>query len=130
MLQTFTMALHLNLRRKAKMQNHNSILTSYISLLATHLEVVAKFNSNTNDWLSTIITTNTFFTDAPVNNTADRFSKEKSELSQDKQFSTHQKIMIAIKEIADNSRQYLNRLTGIYGVVNVLAERVEGGEDE
>jgi uncharacterized membrane protein len=100
------------------MQNNNSILIGYFSLLTTHLEDVAKFNSDTNYWLSTIIATNIFFEDA-----VKRIVREPESLKD--QLSTHKKIMATIKEIADNSKSYLNRLVGISGVLSALIELVE-----
>jgi uncharacterized membrane protein len=103
---------------EANMQNNNSILIGYFSLLTTHLEGVAKFNSDTNYWLSTIIATNIFFEDA-----VKRIAGESESLKD--QLSTHKKIMATIKEIADNSKSYLNRLVGISGVLSALIELVE-----
>jgi hypothetical protein len=102
------------------MHNNNSILTGYFSLFTTHLEDVAKFNRITNDWLSTTINTNIFFEDAVKSIVREELGSLKDKLS------THKKIMATVKEIADNSRSYLNRLVGISGVLNVLIELVEG----
>ena len=83
------------------MQNDNSTLSSYNSLLTSHIKSVAKFNSSTNDWLSNSTAADLFFEDA-----ADRLFRE--ELGLPNKLSIRQKILTVIKEIADNSKSYLN----------------------
>jgi hypothetical protein len=46
------------------MQNDHSTLSSYNSLLISHIKDVAKFNSSTNDWLSNSTAADLFFEDA------------------------------------------------------------------
>jgi hypothetical protein len=89
------------------MQNNNITLSNYNSLLISHIKDIAKFNIRTNDLLSSSTVADLFF---------EEMSKcifgKKSGLSQEK-LSNNQKILIIIKEIADCSKFYLNRLSDI-----------------
>ena len=101
------------------MQNDHSTLSSYNSLLTSHIKDVAKFNKSTNDWLSSSMAADLFFEDA-----ANRIVREELGLLQDK-LSTRQKILTIIKEIADSSKFYLDRLVGISAVFEGLIQLVD-----
>ena len=100
------------------MQNNNSTLSGYNSLLTSHIKDVAKFNSSTNDWLSNSTAADLFFEDA-----ANRIVRE--ELGLLDKLSTRQKILTIIKEIADHSKSYLDRLVGISAVFEGLIQLVD-----
>ena len=100
------------------MQNNSSTLSSYNSLLTSHIKNVAKFNSSTNDWLSNSTAADLFFEDA-----ANRFVRE--ELGLPDKLSIRQKILTVIKEIADHSKSYLDRLMGISAVFDGLIQLVD-----
>jgi hypothetical protein len=100
------------------MQNNSSTLSGYNSLLTSHIKKVAKFNSSTNDWLSNSTAADLFFEDA-----ADRLVRE--ELGLLDKLSIRQKILTVIKEIADHSKSYLDRLMGISIVFDELIQLVD-----
>jgi hypothetical protein len=99
------------------MQNDHSTLSSYNSLLISHIKIVAKFNSSTNDWLSNSTAANLFFEDA-----AHRIVRE--ELGLQDQLSNRQKILTIVKDIADHSKSYLDRLVGISVVFEGLIQLI------
>ena len=101
------------------MQNDHSTLSGYNSLLTSHIKDVAKFNSSTNDWLSNSTAADLFFEDA-----ANRIVREELGLLQDK-LSTRQKILTIIKEIADSSKFYFDRLVGISLVFEGVIQLVD-----
>ena len=101
------------------MHNDSITLEDYNSLLIKHLEDVAQFNSNTNDWLSSPTAANIFFEEA-----SNRIVQEQFGLLQNK-LSNRQKILVTIKEIASSSKIYLDRLVAISGVLGALVEVVE-----
>ena len=101
------------------MQNDHSTLSSYNSLLTSHIKDVAKFNSSTNDWLSNSTAADLFFEDA-----ANRIVREELGLLQDK-LSIHQKILTVIKDIAENSKFYLDRIVGVSAVLGELIQLVD-----
>ena len=103
------------------MYNDHTTLSGYNSLLTNHLENVAQFHSDTNDWLSSPIAADLFFEEA-----SNRIVQEQFGLLQDK-LSTRQKILITIREIADSSKSYLDRLFAISGVLSALI-KVVGSE--
>jgi hypothetical protein len=100
------------------MQNDHSTLSSYNSLLTSHIKDVAKFNKSTNDWLSNSTAADLFFEDV-----ANRLVRE--ELGLQDKLSTRQKILTVIKEIADSSKFYLDRLVGISLVFEGLIQLVD-----
>ena len=100
------------------MYNDHTTLSGYNSLLTNHIEDVAQFNSNTNDWLSSPTAADLFFEEA-----SNRIVQEQFGLLQDK-LSTRQKILITIREIASSSKIYLDRLVAISGVLGALIELV------
>ena len=100
------------------MQNDHSTLSSYNSLLTSHIKDVAKFNRSTNDWLSNSTAADLFFEDA-----ANRIVRE--ELGLQDKLSTRQKILTVIKEIADSSKFYFDRLVGISAVFKGLIQLVD-----
>lgn len=100
------------------MQNDHSTLSSYNSLLTSHIKDVAKFNKSTNDWLSNSTAADLFFEDA-----ANRIVRE--ELGLQDKLSTRQKILTVIKEIADSSKFYFDRLVGISAVFEGLIQLVD-----
>lgn len=104
---------------EANMQNNNSTLSGYNSLLTSHIKDVAKFNRSTKDWLSDSTAADLFFEDA-----ANRIVREELGLLQDK-LSTRQKILTIIKEIANHSKSYLDRLVGISAVFEGLIRLVD-----
>ena len=100
------------------MYNDHTTLSGYNSLLTNHIEDVAQFNSNTNDWLSSPTAADLFFEEA-----SNRIVQEQFGLLQDK-LSNRQKILITIREIASSSKIYLDRLVAISGVLGALIELV------
>ena len=100
------------------MQNNHSTLSSYNSLLTSHIKDVAKFNRSTNDWLSNSTAADLFFEDA-----ANRIVRE--ELGLQDKLSTRQKILTVIKDIADSSKFYFDRLVGISSVFEGLIQLVD-----
>ena len=100
------------------MYNNHTTLSDYNSLLTNHIEDVAQFNSDTNDWLSSPTAANIFFEEA-----SNRIVREQFGLLKDK-LSTRQKILVTIKEIANSSKSYLDRLVAISGVLSALVELV------
>ncbi len=100
------------------MQNDHSTLSSYNSLLTNQIKDVAKFNSSTNDWLSDSTAADLFFEDA-----ADRIIREELGLLQE--LSTRQKILTLIKDIADSSKVYLDRIVTISKVFEGLIQLVD-----
>ena len=105
-------------KKELIMQNDHSILSSYNSLLISHIKIVAKFNSRTNDWLSNSTAANLFFEDA-----AHRIVRE--ELGLQDQLSNRQKILTIVKDIADHSKSYLDRLVGISVVFEGLIQLID-----
>lgn len=101
------------------MQNDHNTLSGYNSLLINHIKDVAKFNKSTNDWLSNSTAADLFFEDA-----ANRIVREQLGLLQ-YQLSNRQKILIVIKEIADSSKFYFDRLVGISAVFEGLIQFVD-----
>jgi hypothetical protein len=93
-------------------------LSSYNSLLTSHIKDVAKFNKSTNDWLSNSTAADLFFEDA-----ANRIVRE--ELGLQDKLSNRQKILTVIKDIADNSKFHLDRLVGISAVFEGLIQLVD-----
>jgi hypothetical protein len=100
------------------MQNNHSTLSGYNSLFTSHIKDVAKFNKSTNDWLSNSTAADLFFEDV-----ANRLVRE--ELGLQDKLSTRQKILTVIKEIADSSKFYLDRLVGISLVFEGLIQLVD-----
>lgn len=100
------------------MQNNHSTLSGYNSLLTSHIRDVVKFNSSANDWLSNSTTADLFFEDA-----ANRIVRE--ELGLQDKLSTRQKILTVIKDIADSSTFYLDRLVGVSAVFDGLIQLVD-----
>ena len=100
------------------MQNDHSTLSSYNSLLTSHIKDIAKFNKSTNDWLSNSTAADLFFEDA-----ANRIVRE--ELGLQDKLSTRQKILTVIKDIADSSKFYFDRLVGISSVFEGLIQLVD-----
>ena len=105
-------------KKELIMQNDHSTLSSYNSLLISHIKIVAKFNSSTNDWLSNSTAANLFFEDA-----AHRIVRE--ELGLQDQLSNRQKILTIVKDIADHSKSYLDRLVGISVVFEGLIQLID-----
>ena len=105
-------------KKELIMQNDDSTLSSYNSLLISHIKIVAKFNSRTNDWLSNSTAANLFFEDA-----AHRIVRE--ELGLQDQLSNRQKILTIVKDIADHSKSYLDRLVGISVVFEGLIQLID-----
>jgi hypothetical protein len=101
------------------MQNDHNTLSDYFSLLTDHTENVAKFNCDTNDWLSNHTAADLFFEDA-----ANRIVRETMELWQNK-LSIQQKILIVIQELAKDSKTYLDRLVRISGILGALITHFE-----
>ncbi len=83
------------------MQNNGNTLTSYLILLKNHISETAKFNYLTNNFLSSPTIADLFFEDMG------RVFFE--EILGDVTFSTSQKVLFLIKEIADQSKSYLER---------------------
>ena len=90
------------------MQHNNSTLQEYISLLARHIDKTSDFRNQTEDWLLGTTAANLFFEDA-----ATRIALEEYHLQGNFNncLSNSQKILIAIKEIANSSKLYLDRLS-------------------
>jgi hypothetical protein len=103
------------------MSNDHTTLYDYNSLLTSHIEDVAQFNSDTHDWLSSPTAANIFFEEA-----SNRIVSEQFGLLKDK-LSNRQKILVTIKEIANSSKSYLDRLFAISGVLSALI-KVVGSE--
>ena len=89
------------------MHNNNSTLSSYISLLAKHIEKTSKFKNQTEEWLLDTTASNLFFEDAAI-----RIILEEYHLQGNfnNSLSNSQKILIAIKEIASSSKLYIDKL--------------------
>jgi len=89
------------------MQHNNSTLREYISLLARHIDKTSKFKNQTEDWLLDATAANLFFEDVAI-----RIILEEYHLQGNfnNSLSNSQKILIAIKEIVNSSKFYIDRL--------------------
>ena len=99
------------------MQYNTSTLREYISLLARHIGKTSKFKSQTEDWLLGAVAANLFFEDA-----ANRLVLEELHLQGNfnNSLSNSQKILIAIKEIANSSKLYIDKLVSLSLALNDL----------
>ena len=98
------------------MQNNDITLSVYKSLFTAHIVDVVKFNTSTNDWLDSSQAADLFFQDA-----GKRILKQELGLNE---ISTSQKILMTIKEIADQSKAYLARLDGYSVVLKELIKAI------
>ena len=89
------------------MQNNNSTLREYISLLASHIDKTSKFKSQTEDWLLGATAANLFFEDIATRIILEEFHLQGNF---NNSLSNSQKILIAIKEIAGFSKFYIDKL--------------------
>jgi hypothetical protein len=92
------------------MQNDNSTLSNYISLLANHIRKTSKFKNQTEDWLLGATATNLFFEDIATRIVLEEFYLQGNF---NNSLSNSQKIFVAIKEIANSSKLYIDKLVSL-----------------
>ncbi len=88
------------------MQNYDSTLSSYISLLAKQIDQTSVFQSQTRSWLESSTAADLFFEDA-----AARIATEADRMPHT--LSNVQKVFVAVNEIASSSKIYIEKLAAL-----------------
>ena len=122
MLQTPTMALHNQTSRSLVMQKHNTTLSNYFTLLNNHITEIANFNVVTNEFLSSATIADLYFEDM-----GKRIFIET--LGFNSNFSSSQKILVLIKDIAEQSKSYLDKFISYSKILDELIRFISSGEN-
>ncbi len=85
------------------MQNNDSTLSSYISLVVNHIDKTFAFQRQTESWLEGATAANLFFEDAAARIATEEYRMQNS-------LSNAQKVFVAVKEIASSSKMYIEKL--------------------
>ncbi len=99
--------------REVNMQKHSTTLSSYFILLNNHITEVANFNAVTNEFLSSATIADLFFEDVGKRIFIEMLGFNVS-------FSTSQKILVLIKEIAEQSKSYLDKFISYSKILDEL----------
>lgn len=95
------------------MQNNDSTLSSYISLVADHIDKTFVFQSQTRSWLEGSTAANLFFEDAAACIATDEYRRQS-------RFSNAQKVFVVVKEIASSSKIYIEKLLALSSALQEL----------
>ena len=95
------------------MQKHDITLSNYFTLLNNHITEIANFNVITNEFLSSATIADLYFEDVGKRIFIEMLGLKVS-------FSNSQKILALIKEIANNSKSYLDKFIGYSNILDEL----------
>jgi hypothetical protein len=107
---------------EANMQKHNITLSSYFTLLNNHITEVANFNAVTNEFLSSATAADLYFEDVGKRIFIEMLGFNVS-------FSSSQKILVLIKEIAEQSKSYLDKFISYSKILDELIKFISSVEN-
>ena len=85
------------------MQNNDSTLSYYISLVVKQIDKIFVFQRQTESWLEGAMAANLFFEDAVARIATEEYRMQNS-------LSNAQKVFVVVKEIASSSKMYIEKL--------------------
>lgn len=104
------------------MQKQSTTLSSYFTLLNNHITEVANFNAVTNEFLSSATAADLYFEDVGKRIFIEMLGFNVS-------FSSSQKILVLIKEIAEQSKSYLDKFISYSKILDELIKFISSVEN-